>query len=176
VALNALAAATGDRRFSELASSGATLVNELTRPLPPNWAIVQKSSGVATPVSGPDSTSGPGQFSFDAPRTLVWFGVSPSPTDRAAVARAWSVFSATTPIDIVVDHALSGTTESTIHNPVTLVGAAAAASAAGDGAAVPGLLDAASTLNAQYPTYYGGAWLALGRLLLQTRLLSPPAS
>jgi endoglucanase len=33
------------------------------------------------------------------------------------------------------------------------------------------LLDRAQALNAGQPTYYGSAWVALGRVLLQTGLL-----
>ena len=50
---------------------------------------------------------------------------------------------------------------------------AAAAKAAGDASAVPGLLSEAQHLNKQHPTYYGSAWVALGRLLLTTDRLVP---
>lgn len=173
-ALGALAAATGNPRFSQLASDGRTLVNELTRPLPPDWATVNTTTGVPTPVSAASSTSGPGMFTFDAPRTLVWFAVGPAAADRTAVARAWSVFSATAPKDIVTEHQLDGAPAGSDHNPVTLVAVAAAAKAAGDDGAVDGLLNEATTLNRQHPTYYGAAWLALGRLLLSTDLLRAP--
>ncbi len=176
VALRQLGQLTGNPSFGALASSGETLVNELTTPLPPDWATVNTQTGVATPVSGPSATSGPGAFTFDAPRALVWFGVSPRASDRAAVARAWSVFSATDPIDIVTEHSLSGAVIGSDHNPVTVIAAAAAAVAAGDRSAVPGLLSAASRLNAEHPTYYGSAWVALGRLLLSTNRLGPPAA
>jgi hypothetical protein len=78
------------------------------------------------------------------------------------------MFSATDPIDIVTEHSLSGAVIGSDHNPVTVIAAAAAAVAAGDAAAVPGLLAAASRLNSEHPTYFGSAWLALGRLLLST--------
>ncbi len=56
-------------------------------------------------------------------------------------------------------------------NPVVLVAAAGAADAAGQPAARDGLLDAAEALDRRFPTYYGAAWVALGRIMLTTRLL-----
>jgi endo-1,4-beta-D-glucanase Y len=171
--LQALAKVTGNARFDAVAAGGTQLVNDLTRPLPPDWAIVNTQSGQPTPVSGASSTSGPGLFSFDAPRTLVRFGVDADPAGRAAVARAWSVFSRTPPQDIVTQHQLTGAPAGNSHNPVTLVAVAGAAKAAGDVSAVPRLLNEAQALNKQHATYYGSAWVALGRLLLTTSRLTP---
>jgi endoglucanase len=53
-----------------------------------------------------------------------------------------------------------------------LVAAAAAAKAAGDGPAVQPLLRQAKAQQDSHPTYYGGAWNALGTALLTTRSLS----
>jgi endoglucanase len=47
-----------------------------------------------------------------------------------------------------------------------LVAAAAAAKAAGDSAAAQRLLRQATAAQRSYPTYYGGAWVALGSALL----------
>lgn len=175
--LDALAAASGDARFRAVAAGGQQLVNELARPLPPDWATVDTATGQPTPVSGASSTSGPGLFSYDAPRTLVRFGLDPDAAGRGAAARAWSVFRNTAPADIVVTHQLSGAPAGGYaHAPVTLVGAAAAARAAGDPAAVAGLLDQAQSLNSAHPTYYGAAWVALGRLLLTTDRLVVPCA
>jgi endo-1,4-beta-D-glucanase Y len=171
--LDALARATGDARFSAVAAGSTAVVNQLTRPLPPDWAIVDPRTGQATPVAAASSTSGPGLFSFDAPRTLVRFAEGSSPSEARAVARAWSVFSATAPADIVTEHQLSGAPAGSDKSPVTLAGVAGAAKAAGDGKAVSGLLAEAQTLNAQHPTYYGSAWVALGKLLLTSNLLQP---
>jgi endoglucanase len=57
-------------------------------------------------------------------------------------------------------------------NPVVLVAAAGAADAAGQSAARDGLLDQAETLDTRFPTYYGSAWIALGRIMLTTRQLN----
>ncbi|MEZ5122580.1 MAG: glycosyl hydrolase family 8 [Solirubrobacterales bacterium] len=52
---------------------------------------------------------------------------------------------------------------------VALVGAAAAAHAAGDTAAHDRLLVQAEALDREHPTYFGAAWVALGRTLLARR-------
>ena len=54
-----------------------------------------------------------------------------------------------------------------------LVGAAGAAFAAGKPDAGRRLLDAAEALDRQSPTYYGAAWVALGRMMLTTKRLEP---
>jgi endo-1,4-beta-D-glucanase Y len=173
-ALYALARLTGDSLFGRLAASGTQLVNELTRPLPPDWANVSTVTGQPTPVSSASSPAGPGLFTFDAPRALAWFGADSRAASRAAVARAWDVFKQTAPQDIVTEHQLSGAVAGSDHNPVTLVAVAGAAKAAGAASSrVEALLDQAAALNRQHPTYYGAAWLALGRLLLSTDQLVP---
>ena len=166
--LGALARASGNARFNAVAAGGTQLVNQLTRPLPPDWAMVDAATGQATPVSAATATTGPGMFTYDAPRTLIRFAVDPSPVARGALRRAWSVFRQTRPADIVTEHQLSGAPAGNSHDAITLVAVAGAAKAAGDTAAVPALLGEAGQRNAQHPTYFGGAWLALGRLLLTT--------
>jgi len=98
--------------------------------------------------------SGPGLFSYDAPRTLVRFALDPARAGRAVAARAWSVFSNTAPKNIVVEHQLSGATiGGFVHAPVTLAGAAAAARAVGDPSATAALLGEAQP--AQVPPRRG---------------------
>ena len=52
-----------------------------------------------------------------------------------------------------------------------LVAAAGAAEAAGKEADKQKLLDAAEALDQRAPTYYGAAWVALGRIMLDTDAL-----
>jgi endoglucanase len=175
VTLTALARASGDSEFTAVAKSGRKLVDQLTRPLPPDWATVNTRTGTATPVAGASATTGPGMFTFDAPRTLVRFALDPDPAGRRAVARSWGVFRDTRPVDIVTEHQLSGAAVGTTHSPITLVAAAGAAKAAGNIQAMRTLLARAQQLNTRSPTYYGAAWVALGRLLLTTDRLVPCA-
>ena len=64
----------------------------------------------------------------------------------------------------------------TLLNPapaaLPLVAAAAAAKAAGNGPAAQQLLRHAGAQQHAHPTYYGGAWNALGTALLTTKSLS----
>jgi hypothetical protein len=112
-------------------------------------------------------------FTYDAPRTLCRFAADPNPEATSAVARARSVFSQTSPQDIVTERRLSGAVAGGSHSPVTLVAVAGAAKAAGDNASVPGLLAQGERSNEQQPTYYGAARVALGRLMLTTNRLQP---
>jgi len=54
---------------------------------------------------------------------------------------------------------------------VVAVAAAAATAAAGDRERATGFLDRAAQSDRAHPTYYGAAWLALGRVMLTTRWL-----
>jgi endoglucanase len=96
----------------------------------------------------------------------------PSPIGRQIAARAWPVFAGQDPNQIPIEHDLNGRPTGTTHHPVALVSAAGAADAAGQAAARDGLLDAAEALDGHSPTYYGAAWVALGRIMLTTHLLS----
>jgi endoglucanase len=81
------------------------------------------------------------------------------------------VFAGQDPTKLTVEHTLTGRPTSDIMNPVVLVSAAGAADAAGELAARDGLLATAEALDRRFPTYYGAAWVALGRIMLTTRLL-----
>ena len=59
----------------------------------------------------------------------------------------------------------------TFRRSAALVGAAAAAQAAGDDRATADMLRRAADLDASHPTYYGSAWVELGRAMLQDRSL-----
>jgi endoglucanase len=72
---------------------------------------------------------------------------------------------------LTVQHTLGGKPIGHTLHPVVLVSAAGAADAAGQNAARDGLLDEAEVLDQHHSTYYGAAWVALGRLLLTTKLL-----
>ncbi|MDQ3947404.1 MAG: hypothetical protein M3357_20045, partial [Actinomycetota bacterium] len=63
-------------------------------------------------------------------------------------------------------YTLDGKPTSDIEHPVGLVGAAGAASAAGDEAAAHDLLARAADLDRRHPTYFGAAWVALGEVTL----------
>jgi endoglucanase len=147
----ALAAATGDTRWDELdASSDAVLDALSTTSLPPDWATVD--GGALHPSPSPGGVT-PG-YRQDAARIPVRFAEACDPVDRARAARLWP--------------RLRGARH---RSTLGLVAAAAAAAAAGDSSDRDRLLDRAQASERTTPTYYGAAWLALGRVMLTTRLL-----
>jgi endoglucanase len=168
----ALQSATGDGRWGSLAASARSITSELMQPpskLPPDWAQLQ--NGKPTPIGSPASPQSTPQFGFDAVRTLVRMAEDPNPAGKQIAASAWTVFQGQNPDSIPVQHSLSGQPDGGAQNPVGLVAAAGAASAAGEAAARDQLLDAATALDKRDPTYYGSAWVALGRIMLTTKLL-----
>ncbi len=167
-----LGAASKNSAWTGLAASSrsitSTLMSGASR-LPPDWARLE--DGKPVPIGSPGNPQSMPQFSFDAVRTLVRMAEDPNPAGRAIAARAWPVFEGTDPTTLPVQHTLAGRPIGDILHPVVLVAAAGAADAAGQFAARDGLLDEAATLDRRTPTYYGAAWVALGRIMLTTRLL-----
>jgi endoglucanase len=173
----ALRSASGDPRWQQLADSARALTSDLMPApsrLPPDWARLEGTAPV--PIGNPSAPGTPGQFSFDAVRTLVRMAEDPNPRGAQIAARAWPAFENANPTKLPVQHDLHGRPIGDVLNPVVLVAAAGAADAAGHPAARDGLLDAAETLNRRFPTYFGAAWVALGRLMLTTKLLAPCTS
>ena len=73
--------------------------------------------------------------------------------------------------DVVAAYALDGQALAGEQHPLALVAAAAAAAASGEHSRADELLDSAGALDEQAPSYFGAAWIALGRLWLDTDLL-----
>jgi endoglucanase len=169
----ALGAASGNPNWSKLAASSRSITSALmsgSSRLPPDWA--QLKDGKAVPIGTPSDPQSMPVFGFDAVRTLVRMAEDANPAGREIAARAWPVFETTDPNTLTVTHTLSGQPIGNVLDPVVLVAAAGAADAAGHPAARDGLLDAAEALDRRTPTYYGAAWVALGRIMLTTNLLA----
>ena len=161
-----------DNRWNELATSSRSITGALMTPrtpLPPDWARMEGDKPV--PIGNPSNPQTPPIFGFDAVRTLVRLAEDPNPAGREIAARAWPAFAGANPAKLPVEHKLSGAPIGNTLNPVVLVAAAGAADAAGHTAARDGLLDEAAALDRRFPTYYGSAWVALGRIMLTTKLL-----
>jgi endoglucanase len=168
----ALRAASGDGRWDSLAASSRSITSTLMSApsrLPPDWARLEGDKPV--PIGSPSDPQSPPLFSFDAVRTLVRMAEDPNPVGRQIAARAWPVFAGQDPTKLPVEHELTGRPVGHTLNPVVLMAAAGAADAAGQPAARDGLLDEAEALDKRFPTYYGAAWVALGRIMLTTNLL-----
>ena len=168
----ALDDATGDGRWGSLSASSRS-VTEILMPepgsLPPDWASIE--GGEPVPSGPPNQPQAPPQYGFDAVRTLVRMAEDPDPAGRQIAADAWPAFEGRAPADIRVEHDLSGKPTGNTSHPIALVAAAGAADAAGQADAKAQLLDAADRLDRQTPTYYGAAWVAIGRLMLETDTL-----
>jgi endoglucanase len=110
------------------------------------------------------------QYGPDAQRLVVWLASSSDPAARHLAAGWWPMLSSD-----ATAQALALTTDGRVlaagPSPLALVAAAAAAHAAGQTAARDRLLDRADAVERQHPSYYGAAWVALGRGLLQGRML-----
>jgi endo-1,4-beta-D-glucanase Y len=169
--LTALGHSTGNTRYAALARDGRRILARLAAPLPPDWATVDQASGRPTPASDANGAAGGARFTFDAPRTLIRLAVDPSPAGRRIAARAWPVFRERATDELRVEHELDGRQAGDTRSPLIQVAASASAMAAGDDAAARRLLDAADRVALTYPSYYGAAWVALGRLMLTTRRL-----
>jgi endoglucanase len=168
----ALRSASGDSAWSALAASSRAITSKAMPKdgtLPPDWAHVEGDNVV--PIGNPGRSGVAPSYGFDAVRTLVRMAEDPSPRGREIAARAWPVFESQVPTNINVQYTLHGKPIGHLVHPVGLVAAAGAADAAGHPAARDGLLDAAEALDRHAPTYYGASWVALGRIMLTTRLL-----
>jgi endoglucanase len=166
-AFDGLAQLTGNRVWHRLAAGAVTLTRELTqdgRQLPPDWAELT-ASGALRPEPAPDGSQPQTQYGPDAQRTVAWFAASCDPQARALAAHWWPLLRSGDRAQ-----ALALRPDGTVLNPspavLPLVASAAAAKAAGDGAAVHRLLQRAMDQQQAHPTYYGGAWAALGPALL----------
>ena len=148
--------------FEKVGESSRQLTERLIAAgLPPDWARVT-ASGIEP--SGPPS-GGEASYSYDAVRITVRLAESCDPADRALAARLWPRLREQPGI---VPRALDGTPAGGSETPAALAGAAAAAWAAGDRDAARELLDRAQALDEDHPTYYGAAWIALTRAMLET--------
>jgi endo-1,4-beta-D-glucanase Y len=151
--------------FDHVAASSRRLTERLLESgLPPDWARVE-SFGVAP--AGPPSGGEPG-YAYDAVRVAVRLAESCDRADRDLAARMWPRLQHAPGAPA---RALDGTPESGDEHPAALVGAAAAARAAGDRRASSELLGRAADLADEHPTYYGAAWAALGHEMLETGAL-----
>jgi endo-1,4-beta-D-glucanase Y len=151
--------------FPKVAESSRGLTERLLDGgLPPDWARVEPYGIVP---SGPPAGGEPA-YSFDAVRVPVRLAESCDPADRELAARMWPKLRDEPG---AARRRLDGTPMAGDEHPAALVGAAAAAQAAGDRGAADDLLRRAASLDEQRPSYYGSAWVALGRAMLQDHSL-----
>jgi endo-1,4-beta-D-glucanase Y len=160
---------SGDPRWAELSRTQRAVGWQLvgTGLLPPDWTTVD-AAGTAT--AQPDPAGRPPRFGLDAARLPVRMAESCDPADRALAAELLPALDRPD-ASVVAGYALDGAPLVEWTHPVALVAVAAAAEAAGREQQSDDRLRAATELNFREPTYYGSAWVALGRILLDTDLL-----
>ena len=173
-----LAQADDDPRWRQLVSSSRAIVSRLVttgRALPPDWASLTPQTstsavGAVNPIADPahPTNAGTPMSSFDALRVAIRFAVSCAPIDRRLAASLWPLYRRAPGHDA---YALDGLPRTRATHPASFVAAAAAAQAAGNRGTAGHLLDVAQASDQAHPSYFGSAWVALGRAMLTTAAL-----
>lgn len=165
VAYEILGDATGDPRWAELQAGSAAVTAEIldATDLPPDWAQVHVD-GLIEPMPGPRGGGDAVQYSFDAPRLMLRYAESCTPADVALAGQPFAVLDREQDVSSRLD--LGGGSLSEEQSPLGLTARAAAAQAAGDDVARTTDMERAAELSAEYPTYYGTAWVMLASAML----------
>ncbi|MDP8960960.1 MAG: glycosyl hydrolase family 8 [Actinomycetota bacterium] len=167
-----LASATNEPRWSDVRASAYRITEGLTDSppgLPADWAQAEHS-GEVRPIPAP-GTTGPPRYGYEAVRVLIRMAADCQPRGRELAARPWPFLRDQIDAGLVDVYGLDGERIGEGPHPVAFVAAAAAAHAAGDRQASADLLARAEHLDREQPSYYGAAWVALGRVMLTTDLL-----
>lgn len=166
-AFSALGEATGDSRWAELVAGGEAVTAELLAgsPLPPDWARVN-ADGTINPMAGAGGLGEDVRYSYDAARLPIRFAESCRVEDRQLAAQLLGPLNRQDTLPTALD--LGGTEVSPDEHPLGYLARAASASAAGDTSLAREDIERASMLGQEFGTYYGAAWTALGRLMLET--------
>jgi hypothetical protein len=105
---------------------------------------------------------------LDALRLAIRSAESCVPEDRRIAAGLWPSYRRHPG---VATYGLDGQPAGGDTHAASYVAAAAAAKAAGDEDAAEHMLDLGQEADAAQPTYYGAAWVALGRVMLTSKAL-----
>jgi cellulose synthase (UDP-forming) len=177
-----LSSAHNDPRWDDIAGTSRSIETTLTGggSLPPDWARADgmvpsggRASAQAQSIADPggdassSSTSGPAS-GLDALRLAIRSAESCVTADRRIAAHLWPLYHRHPGI---ATYELDGKPVGSQTHPASFVAAAAAAKAAGDDDAAERLLDRAQQADSSQPTYYGSAWVALGRVMLTSSAL-----
>jgi endoglucanase len=170
--LAALAQLPGEAQtFAALATGTRALVGEVlgSAALPPDW--VQLTNTAPADVT-PQGSVTDDRYGFDAVRIPVRWAGSCAAADRRAAAALWPVLGpaalhgrATVELGLRRGEIQE---RGAVKSPVGLVAAAASGWASRHRSEALGLLFRAEVLDHAHPTYYSSAWVALGRVFLET--------
>jgi endoglucanase len=163
----------GDQRWGSVAAWSRLVLDALTAApphLPPDWATVDAagSDPQAQPSPGGDSP----RYGYDAARVIVQAAVDCRTAGQEVAARSWPFLGGEVDSgSLAATYTLGGQPLGTERHPLAYVAGAAAAAAGGEADRAAELLDAADAADAEAPSYFGAAWVALGRIWLDTDLL-----
>ena len=161
--------ASADRRWTDITRTQRVLGWQLvgTGMLPPDWATVSEV-GHAVPT-------GPRHRGAHTLRSRRRAPTSPVRrilrSERTEPSRVRCAPSSRRRVKFPRCATWMGRLTSNWQHPVALVAAAATEQGAGNPDGALERLDAAAQLEQRSPTYYGAAWVALGRIMLTTSLL-----
>lgn len=161
-----LARASSDQRWSELekGSRAATTRVLASTDLPPDWAQVH-ADGRVDPMPGAAGRGNDGvRYGYDATRLPLRYAESCTADDRALAARLAPALGRFGGSPAARD--LGGQPLTSDSSVVAVAAEAAVAATTGEPEAADAALVRTDHLQQQGPTYYGGAWNALARLLL----------
>jgi endoglucanase len=170
--LAALAQLPGEAQsFAALATGTRALVGQVlgSGALPPDW--VQLTNAAPADVTPQGSGAGD-RYGFDAVRIPIRWAASCTESERKAAAVLWPVLGPAAlhgraTVDLGLRRGeIQG--RGAVKSPVGLVAAAASGWAAGHRHEALGLLARAEALDHEHPSYYSSAWVALGRVFLET--------
>ena len=170
VAFEQFAVASGNPLWQQLADTSNVLLRELTQNgslLPSDWALVDPDGSVTPSAPPGGDVAG---YGYDAFRTLARLAEACDDESRELVA-ALAAPAARTLEEPSGTAGLDGSAMTDGDNQFYQLGAAAAARAAGDVDLANELLRQADAANAESPSYYLSAWVALTRVLLDTDVL-----
>jgi endoglucanase len=173
--LAALASLPGEGpTFAALATGTRAIVGQVvgSSALPPDW--VQLTAAGPADVT-PQGSASDDRYGFDAVRIPIRWAASCTPSDRKAAAALWpalgpAALSGRATVDLDLQRGEIHE-RGAVKSPVGLVAAAASGWAAGHRDEALGLLSRAEALDHVHPSYYSSAWVALGRVLLETERL-----
>lgn len=165
VAYEVLGAATGDPRWAELQAGSASVTTDIlgATDLPPDWAQIH-ADGLIEPMPGPLGEGDPVQYGFDAPRLMLRYAESCTPSDVALAALPLTTLDREDELPSRLD--LGGGPLVSEQSAFGYTARAASALSAGDRVAATSDLERAASLSAEYPTYYGAAWLMISTAML----------
>lgn len=160
-------------RWGTVAWTSRLLLSDMmdTAPhLPPDWAVVDASGVNPRAVPSPDGTSA--RYSYDAGRVIVQVAVDCREAGQRLARSAWPFLENEVEAgSLVMPYTLDGRPIADERHPLAYVAAAAAALTSGERSRADELLGTAEDVDAASPTYFGSAWVALGRVWLDTGLL-----